>query len=105
MEQSSLLPDSGEVTVECVKSLAHGQFLLVLRAASEQVFCPPCHRLSFHVHSYYLRHLSNLPWEAFLFTFSFMCGDSSAEQLTVNRLSLPNVFRIRCCVMRGAHAV
>jgi len=85
MEQSSLVPDSGEVTVECVKPLAHGQFLLVLRAASEQGFCPRCHRLSFHVHSHYLRHLSDLPWEGIpvhiqLHVRRFFCRVEDCEQ-------------------------
>ncbi len=63
MRQSSLVPDSEEVTVESVMSLADGQFLLVLRAASGQGICPRCQRLSLHIHSHYLRLLSDLPWE------------------------------------------
>ncbi len=84
MEQPSLVP-GGEVTVECVKSLAHDQFLLVLRAASEQGVCPRCHRLSFHVHSYYLRHLSDLPWEGIpvhiqLYVRRFFCRADNCKQ-------------------------
>src|SRR5450756_830575 len=86
MKQFSLVPDSEEVTVEGVKSLADGQFLLVLRAASRQAFCPRCHRLSFHVHSHYLRHLSDLPWEGIpvhiqLHVRWFFCRTDDCEQM------------------------
>jgi len=85
MKQSSLVPDSEEVTVESVTSLADGQILLVLRAASGQVFCPRCQRLSFHVHSHYLRHLCDLPWEGIpvqiqLHVRRFFCRAEDCEQ-------------------------
>jgi hypothetical protein len=38
MKQSSLVSDSEEVTVESVKSLADGQFLLALRQRPGKVF-------------------------------------------------------------------
>jgi transposase len=85
MKPSSLVPDSEEVTVESVMSLADGQFLLVLRAASVQGFCPRCQRLSFHVHSHYLRLLSDLPWEGIpvhiqLHVRRFFCRAEDCEQ-------------------------
>ncbi len=85
MRQSSLVPDSEEVTVESVMSLADGQFLLVLRAASGQGFCPRCQRLSLHIHSHYLRLLSDLPWEGIpvhiqLHVRRFFCRAEDCEQ-------------------------
>jgi transposase len=85
MKQSSLVPDSEEVVVESVKSLADGQFLLVLRAASVQGLCLRCHQLSFHVHSHYLRLLSDLPWEGIpvhiqLHVRRFFCRAEDCEQ-------------------------
>jgi transposase len=86
MKQSFLVPDSEEVTVESVRSLADGQFLMVLRAAPGEGFCPRCHRLSFHVHSHYLRHLSDLPWEGIpvqiqLHVRRFFCRTEGCEQV------------------------
>lgn len=85
MEQPTLVPDQGEVTVECVKPLATGRFLLVLRATSEQSFCPRCHRLSFQVHSHYVRRLSDLPWQGLpvsiqLHVRRFFCCEKDCQQ-------------------------
>lgn len=92
MEQPALVPDRSEVTVEYVKPLAVGRFLLVLRASSEQSLCPHCHQLSFHVHSHYVRQLGDLPWQGLpvsiqLHVRRFFChAEDCAQKVFTERL-------------------
>ncbi len=86
MRQSSLVPDSEEVTVESVMSLADGQFLLVVASSVWARFLPAmASGFLFHIHSHYLRLLSDLPWEGIpvhiqLHVRRFFCRAEDCEQ-------------------------
>ena len=85
MEQKTLVPDAGEVVLECVKAEEHGLLLMTLRACREQSTCPRCHRPSARVHSHYWRRPSDLPWEGMpirilLHVRRFFCDTEGCEQ-------------------------
>ena len=84
MGQRTLVPDAGEVQLECVKAYV-GQFLLILRSADDRSCCPRCHRTSDRVHSHYQRALADLPWEGIpvrikLHVRRFFCDDHDCKQ-------------------------
>ena len=62
MGQRTLVPDAGEVQLDCAKADGD-RFLLILRSSEERSCCPRCHRFSDRVHSRYQRVLADLPWE------------------------------------------
>jgi len=94
MEQKTLVPDAGEVVLECVKAEEHGLLLMTLRAFREQSICPRCHLPSTRVHSHYWRRPSDLPWEGMpvrilLHVRRFFCDTEGCEQRIFTE-QLPN---------------
>lgn len=91
MGQRTLVPDAGEVQLECAKADG-GRFLLVLRSIEEQSCCPRCLRSSNRVHSHYQRVLADLPWEGIpvrilLHVRRYFCSASDcAQQVFTERL-------------------
>jgi len=109
MEQTTLVPDAGEVVLECVKAARHGPLLMTLRAFREQSICPRCHRPSTRVHSHYWRQLSDLPWEGMpvrilLHVRRFFCDTDGCEQRIFTE-RLPNTvirYARRTCRLSAA---
>jgi transposase len=84
MGQRTLVPDAGEVQLDCAKADG-GRFVLVLRSTEERSCCPRCHRSSDRVHSHYQRVLADLPWEGVpvriqLHVRRFFCSASACQQ-------------------------
>jgi hypothetical protein len=92
MEQKTLVPDAGEVVLECVKAEGHGLLQMTLRAGREQSTCPRCHLSSARVHSHYWRRPSDLPWEGMpvriqLHVRRFFCDtEGGAQRIFTERL-------------------
>jgi len=63
MARRTLVPDAGEVVLEHLKLDGPDLLVMVLRAAAQSQTCPVCRRGSTRIHSRYLRHLSDLPWQ------------------------------------------
>src|SRR5919202_1817491 len=62
MRTASLVPDPAVVTLEEIVS-GDAIVTLVLRAGRQQVGCPVCAQPATRVHSWYTRHLDDLPWQ------------------------------------------
>jgi transposase len=97
MEQTTLVPNSGEAVLESVKVEGHGLLLMMLRASGEESFCPRCRRLSTRVHSHYHRKLRDLPWEGMpvriqLHVRRFFCDTEGCGQRIFTE-RLPNTVR------------
>jgi transposase len=61
MPTSTLLADPTAIRLE--KIIQHPSSLtLVVRVTRAGAECPRCHRLSARLHSYYTRHIADLPW-------------------------------------------
>ena len=95
----SLLP-AGLVTDRV--TITPDQVLIAVRARARTAACPLCHRRSRRVHSRYVRHLGDLPWQGRLSRFDlqvrrFRCSDPEcprrvfAERLPA--VALPRVRR------------
>ena len=63
MARRTLVPDAGEVVLEHLKLDGPDLLVMVLRAAAQSQTCPVCRRGSTKIHSRYLRHRSDLPWQ------------------------------------------
>lgn len=80
MPTSHLLADPTSIRLE--KIIQHpGSLTLVTRATRAGAECPRCHRPSARVHSYYTRHIADLPWHGVavkleLRTRRFRCKNS-----------------------------
>lgn len=80
MDSSTLLADPTAIRLE--KIVQHASSLtLVVKATQAQAECPRCHRPSTRVHSYYTRHVADLPWHGVavrleLRTRRFRCRNS-----------------------------
>jgi transposase len=61
MDASTLLADPTSIRLQ--KIIQHpGSLTLVVKTTQAQAECPRCHRPSTRVHSYYTRHVADLPW-------------------------------------------
>jgi|SRR5215213_1364921 len=61
MDASTLLADPAAIHLEKIIS-GDSSLTLVVKATRPQAECPRCHRPSTRVHSYYTRHVADLPW-------------------------------------------
>lgn len=109
MEQKTLVPDAGEVVLECVKAEEYGLLLMTLRAFREQSICPRCHQPSARVHSHYWCRPSNLPWEGMpvrilLHVRRFFCDTEGCDQrIFTERLpNTVNCYARRTCRLGAA---
>lgn len=85
MGEKTLLPDSGEVVLDCLKTEGRNLLCMVLRTAGEGAICPPCQRRSFRIHSHYRRTLADQPWEGIpvrieLRTRRFFCDSDNCDR-------------------------
>lgn len=85
MGQRTLLPDAAEVVLDQLRVVWREQINMVLRPSSDQSQCSACHRRSSRIHSWYLRWLSDLPWEGVevrieLPARGFFCDGSGCPQ-------------------------
>src|SRR5215210_8945137 len=80
MDSATLLADPEAIRLE--KIIQHPSSLTsVVRATRVEVECPRCHRPSSRLHSYYTRHIADLPWHGVavkleLRTRRFRCKNS-----------------------------
>ena len=92
MTKRTLVPDAGEVVLHELRTGEGGRLVMVLRSTGEQSRCPGCRQMSRRIHSRYLRHLSDLPWEGLpvrieLRVRRFFCGvQSCGQQIFTERL-------------------
>src|ERR1700753_3214210 len=80
MQPQHLLADPEAIRLEQIVP-SHSSLTLVVRATRRQAECPRCHRLSTRLHSYYTRHVADLPWHGVsvrleLRTRRFRCKNS-----------------------------
>jgi transposase len=61
MDPATLLADPAAIRLEKIVS-GYSSLTLVVKATRQQAECPRCHRPSTRVHSYYTRHVADLPW-------------------------------------------
>jgi transposase len=61
MDASTLLADPTAIQLEKIIQ-HHSSLTLVVTATQSRPGCPRCHRPSTRVHSYYTRHVADLPW-------------------------------------------
>src|SRR5215216_4484477 len=80
MQPQHLLADPTSIRLD--KIIQHPSSLtLVVRATRREAECPRCHRPSSRLHSYYTRHIADLPWHGVavkleLRTRRFRCKNS-----------------------------
>lgn len=94
MSQRTLLPDSGEVVVDHLKSCGGERLVVVLRPVRQESRCPLCHSTSPRIHSLYSRRLNDLPWEGIpvridLRVRRFFCdNDACSQRISTEQLPL-----------------
>src|ERR1035437_787467 len=104
MEQTTLVPNAGEVILESVKVEGRGLLLMMLRACGDQNFCPQCHRSSTRVHSHYQRKLRDLPWEGIPVRIQLHVRRFFATPKDVGSGSSPSACQTPCIAMLAVRA-
>jgi transposase len=84
MNQGTLIPNSAEVELICLRSKG-GTIQVELRACQPSSLCPSCGSRSFQVHGRYWRTIADLPWEGLpvrilLNARKFVCADERCSR-------------------------
>jgi len=92
MSRSTLLPDAGELSLDCIKA-DRNTITVVVHAAHPAAKCPQCDSPSTRVHGHYQRKLADLPWNGIavylqLRTRGFFCvAEGCGQRIFTERLS------------------